>query len=408
MGPLTIVIVNDFAHVQGGASQVALRSAQALADRGHSVHLVTAVGPVSPEFSPNVTVWSTQQQEIATDSSRLRAAVQGLWNAPAAALIRRVLRGHDPRTTLVHIHGWTKALSSSVVRAAVRCGVPVVATLHDYFSVCPNGGLFHYPKAELCRFTPMARACLASQCDKSGYGHKVWRVARQTIQARIGLMPSGLRACIVPSAFCHALLRPFLPSRVPLYVQSNMIDVDRQPPVAVRSNRAFMMVGRLSREKGPDIFAQASRDLPDGYEAVFVGDGDCRGQIAALNSRAHITGWCAADEVQRHLDRARALVFPSRLFEVQPLAVLEAAARGIPAIVADTSAARDQVHDGSTGLWFRSGDARDLADKLGRMTGDGVGEMGRAAYEAYWRHPLTVTAHVVGLEDIYQSVLNGH
>jgi len=49
------------------------------------------------------------------------------------------------------------------------------------------------------------------------------------------------------------------------------------------------------------------------------------------------------------------------------LVVLEAAALGVPAIVADTSAARDLVRDGHTGLWFKGGDALSLRAAMQRL-----------------------------------------
>ena len=40
--------------------------------------------------------------------------------------------------------------------------------------------------------------------------------------------------------------------------------------------------------------------------------------------------------------------------------MLEAKAAGTPVIVSDVCAGREEIADGATGLWFRSGDLRDL------------------------------------------------
>lgn len=39
----------------------------------------------------------------------------------------------------MHIHNTLLLLSPAVVRAAKRCGVPVVQTLHNFRLFCPNG-----------------------------------------------------------------------------------------------------------------------------------------------------------------------------------------------------------------------------------------------------------------------------
>lgn len=118
-----IVIVNDTASITGGAAKVALSSALALLKRGFSVILFSAVPPVMPEFKEKYTrVVLTGQHEILTDPSRTRALMQGIWNIRAAAAMEDLLDTLDPADSIVHIHSWTKALSSSVVRKALRKG----------------------------------------------------------------------------------------------------------------------------------------------------------------------------------------------------------------------------------------------------------------------------------------------
>jgi glycosyltransferase involved in cell wall biosynthesis len=164
------------------------------------------------------------------------------------------------------------------------------------------------------------------------------------------------------------------------------------------------MVGRLSREKGPISFAEAAARGP--FKAVFMGEGNCREDVQAMCPDAEVTGWCSRAQVIERLRQARALVFPSLWYEAQPLAIREAAAMGIPAIVSDRCAGRDDVVDGVTGLWFRGGDVADLIRQLRRMQNDdAVQEMGQAAYRHYWENPATVDRHVVELERIYEQIL---
>src|SRR6478672_13526569 len=126
-----IIVVNDFAHVEGGASQVAISSAIGLANQGHEVTYLSALGSVASELCESpVRVLVTGQHAIANDPSRIRAAIQGLWNRESSRLLETMLEGMDPQSTIFHLHGWTKALSSSVVRVAMRHGLPIVCTLN--------------------------------------------------------------------------------------------------------------------------------------------------------------------------------------------------------------------------------------------------------------------------------------
>jgi len=402
---MNVVVVNDFGHVEGGASHVALSSAIGLATRGHRVTLLCAVGPIMSELKDsNVRVVCTQQYDIAHDRNRLRASLQGVWNIKAAWTMGNILRPLDTGQTIVHLHGWTKSLSSSVVREAVVRGFKVICTLHDYFTACPTGGFFHHPSKKICTLTPLSAACIRSACDRRGYLQKLWRVGRQIVQQRWGLVPGGIRNFICISQFSRSILNPFLPTGSNVYWNSNVINLRKSEPVQVDRNDYFVMVGRLTAGKGPDIFAQAAAML--GCQAIFVGDGEFRDEIERACPTAKITGWCSTTEVVGYLRKARVLVFPSLWYEAQPLVVLEAAALGVAAIVSDTSAARDTVVDGKTGFWFRSGDHHDLSKKMAMFEDrDLAKRLGLAAYEHYWSEPSDLEAHLRRLEDIYARVM---
>jgi glycosyltransferase involved in cell wall biosynthesis len=403
-----VIVVNDFAHVEGGASQVAISSAIGLANQGHEVTYLSAVGPVAWELRESpVRVVITGQHAIANDPSRMRAVIQGLWNRESSRLLQTILEDIDLQSTIVHLHGWTKALSTSVVRVAMRRRLPIVCTLNDYFTACPNGAFLDYPKTEVCTRTPLSGSCLMTQCDNRGYSHKVWRVLRQIIQRRSGGVPQAVGHFIKVSDFSLNILRPYLPPAASVHALPNIIDIPLQPPVRVMTNFAYTMVGRLSREKGPICFAEAAVRGP--FKAIFVGEGDCRTAVQSMCPEAEITGWCSRPQVIDRLRLARALVFPSLWYEAQPLAIREAAALGVPAIVSDRCAGRDDVVDGVTGLWFRGGDVDDLIRQLRRMEDDEtVQRMGQAAYSHYWANPATVDQHVAQLEKIYEQVLEDH
>ena len=180
---MNVVVVSDVAHVNGGNAAVALASAIGLAARGHAVTLFAGAGPVDARIkASSITVVCTDQQSIADDPSRTRAMVQGIWNATAARAMARMLRGMDLGDTVGHCHGWDKVLSASVVRTAMATGAEAVCTYHDYVSVCPTGGFYNHQKDRICELQPLSSACVLEGCDRRNFSHKLWRVARNTVQ----------------------------------------------------------------------------------------------------------------------------------------------------------------------------------------------------------------------------------
>ncbi|UCC45365.1 MAG: glycosyltransferase family 4 protein [Candidatus Zixiibacteriota bacterium] len=405
MSPLTVVIVNDFGYVNGGASQVALSSAVELARREHDVRLFTAVGPVSPEVAESrLKVTFLDQHEIISDPKRARAGIQGIWNRRAYKEMLSLLDSLDRRRTVIHLHIWVKSLSSSAFRAVYDRDFKCVVTVHDFFMACPNGGFFDYPDSRICSLRPLSVPCLVRQCDKRSYFQKIWRVIRLLMQRSRGHIPSGVRHFITISELSKRIMQPYLPRQAYIHAVTNPIFVEKQPAASPADNANIVFVGRLDPEKGPLVFAEAAERA--GVPAVFVGDGRCRAEVFRICPEAEVTGWLDHREVESRIREARALVFPSLWYEPQGLTVAEAAAIGVPAVVPDTSVAAEMIIHGDNGLVFRSGDSQDLADKLEMLEDSRVARrLGRSAYDKYWKNPATITRHVRELESVYKQIL---
>ncbi len=403
---MNVVVVSDFASFHGGAERIALLSARGLAQAGHRVFVMSAVGPVAPELTQTegLTALCTEQPVAARDPNRAAGALRGLWNRRAARVMASLLAALPTDTTVVHAHHWLAALSASVLRVALRRGFTTVVTLHDYQTVCPTGILYDHQRGAACPLKPMSARCIATNCDRARYSHKLWRVLRQAVQERLAGVPSGVHDFISISSFSQSILEPLLPRSARIHRVDNFIDTDRVAPARVGENAVFAYVGRLTREKGPVLFAEAARRL--GARTLFIGEGASRGEVLRADPRAEITGWLHPADVAQHLQRARALVFPSLCYETSPLVVAEAAAMGVPAIVSDGPAGRDLIVDGVTGLRFRSGSVEDLIDKIRRLQDPGLAAaLGQAAYERFWSAPPTLGIHVAALQTLYAELL---
>ena len=403
-GALTIVVLNDFCHVQGGASKVAIDEAIGLANQGVKVIFVGAVGPICEELrQAPLRVECLDQAQLLDVGKNPAVVLQGLWNTKAAARVRAVLGDLSPARTVVHLHGYTKALTTSPVRAAHGLGFKVVCTLHDFFAACPNGAFFDYGRATPCPRRALSLSCITARCDKRHYVHKLFRVVRGYLQRLLGHFPAAVDHYISLSERSAAILLPYLPKRAHMHKLANVIGVAELPPVPVADNDRILYVGRLDEEKGVRLLARTAASL--GMPVTFVGEGPLRAEIEAMPG-ATVTGWLSPEQVQLQLTAARCLVFPSLWYETYGLTVAEAAARGIPAIVSDVSAAAERIEDGVTGWRFKSGDTDDLARCLA-LTADNaaVGRAGAKAYHRYWSDAQTPASHATGLLTIYREAL---
>jgi glycosyltransferase involved in cell wall biosynthesis len=147
----------------------------------------------------------------------------------------------------------------------------------------------------------------------------------------------------------------------------------------------LMYVGRLHiRNKGLDTLLEGVK--ASGASLLLSGKGRDEAKLREMAERLGLkgvvfAGFLGEEEKLRAIARSTALVLPSR-FEGQGIVILEAAACGRPVIVSDIPELRYAV-DAGFGLFFRTGDSRDLAEKIRILFGDASlrREMGRRARE---------------------------
>lgn len=354
-----IVIVNDFNYVQGGASKVAIDTAKLLKEEGFNVYFFSAVNK-REENIEGITYISTNQNEALKENNKIKGAINGIYNFKAKKELKRLLKTLNFNDTIIHVHGWTKALSSSIFDIAFKMKFKVVLTLHDYFTACPNGGYYNYPKNEICHLKPLSWKCIKCNCDSRNYGFKLYRVIRQFVQNKIVKLNDRLEYAISISDFSEKILKSTLGKNTKVTRIYNPIDIDEHiEKVDISKNEYYLYVGRISKEKGVDLFCQAITEL--GYKGIVVGDGDEKTILEEKFPNIEFAGWKNKDEVKQYMKGAKALIFPSRWYEGAPLTPLEIMQYGVPCLVSDVSAAIEYVED--INLQFQV-NVKDLKEKI--------------------------------------------
>ena len=394
----SVLIVADFACINGGQAKVAIDSAVLLADEGIDVTYFAAVGPADPLLEhPNISVELLGQNDILAEPSRFKAAVRGIWNGSARKRLIEVAKRFDPQSTILHCHGYAKALSPSIGPILTDGPLAAVYTMHEFFLACPNGGFFDYPKNTICNRKALGFDCLTTNCDVRHPAHIAWRVLRQAATWGPGCMPRRMQDIIYISETQRHVLSSYLSQGSRLHYVPNPIARPKGASIDAAKNDIFLFVGRLNPEKGCVMFAEAARRI--GVEAVFVGDGAQSEAIRAVNPDANILGWQSPEEVQVWLRRARALVFPSLWYETFGLTAYEALAQNVPVVCGTWTAAAEAIVHGRTGVLYGSADVESLTDAMdqaGHMTFD---------QSSVALDELSPAAHRIRLLDCYNAVL---
>ena len=177
------------------------------------------------------------------------------------------------------------------------------------------------------------------------------------------------------------------PRRV--FVFANTIDVDaleheideqRRDRDALRSELGVqpeevvvLHAGRLLPIKGPDLLVEAAAGVP-GLHVLVVGDGPLRGALAdraaQLGVKTTFLGFLDHDGLARAYAAADVFALLSRR-ETWGVVVNEAAAAGLPLVLADTvGAAADLLVPGENGILVASGDVEATRAALRTLTAD--------------------------------------
>ncbi len=401
---MRIIIIADYAIPEGGAPQVAIASAIALAALGHDVTYVHGVGSAGDpglEGHPNITRIGLGGADIWSKNA-FAAAKDGIWNREPLAKLAKLLADHAGQNAIVHVHQWTKYFSPSLFSVIRRSGLPLAVSLHDYFLVCPTGLMYRFDRQEPCALTPMSGQCLAAPCDPRSYLHKGVRVLRAAALNRA--LKGFACSAIHVSPVSRQTIGHWLPAAVRQFTLENPVECQDKGMRSPGPNLKVTYCGRLTPEKGADLVALAARDA--GLPSLFIGEGPLREKILAIDPSAEITGWLDKTQARARIERdALAIAAPSRWPETGPLVVAEAMSCGVPAVVSNRAGAAGRVTHGVDGLVCEP-DAGALAAGFRTLAGgDTAARLGAGAYASFWRHPPAPAAHAAGLVAIYEETI---
>lgn len=210
---------------------------------------------------------------------------------------------------VIHIHsGSTSMLAIYAEAAKASCVEKII--VHAHCAGIPN--IKHtiaktFTASALCRYPDVYLACSKAAADWM-FPAKVSRsaqVVRNGIESRRFALDEEVRA-------------------------------DRRASLGIRDEKVIGFVGRLCKEKNPAFVLDIVKSLGEGYRALYIGDGECRGELEEeakkLGIRADFTG--AVSNVEDYYQAMDCLVLPSS-YEGFSLVTVEAQTSGLPVIVTE-------------------------------------------------------------------------
>jgi glycosyltransferase involved in cell wall biosynthesis len=318
----------------GGAETQVVRLASELRSRGWHVAVICMVDPVAY-------VDQLRAAGIPVHSLRMR---RGLPDIRAVARLRKLVREILP--DIVHSHMYHANILSRITR--LFCRMPaLVCTAHNLKETSEKGGPTWHKE-----LTYRATDRLAS---------KTTTICRAGFQRylRVGAVPIS-RFRMIPNAVDTTVFCP-----------SEERKKRSRRALALGDDFVWLAVGRLVRQKDYPTLLRAVAQLGSWkFKLLIVGSGPLEEELEEACQHYGLRRqviFCGARQDIRDLYAASDGFVMSSSFEGMSVALLEAAAMGLPAVVTDVGGNSDVVLDGKTGYLVPPQNPPALADAMRRL-----------------------------------------
>lgn len=381
---MNILLVHCKYRMTGGEDTVVSCDRRLLEEMGHKV---------SCYICSNEELAGMDMQE------RMMTAAGYISSSRAKTKYTDLIRSTCPDVIWVHNTLWM--ISTALYEAAGECGIPVIQTVHNYRLVCPSGILYREDKDPEGDGGSMCKECIHKGLLCS-VRHKCYRdnaILSALIamalkrQRRLGIYRNMYFACLSGTQKKILLDAGIGIDPHKVFIKRNHIyDLGHSDEECVKDEgisykdrrNLFVYAGRLEENKGikellgawlmlDDSAKQDDCDMtqsPDCArecpELVIMGEGSLVGYVKEFIKDHHLehvrfSGHVGRAEVRHSLAEAKALIYPSKWYEGQPMTITESYACHTPVIVSDIGNAADMVDEGVTGM---HADHRNLAEGI--------------------------------------------
>ena len=285
-----------------------------------------------------------------------------LWSFKHYNAIRKIIKREKP--DIVHVHTFFPLLSPSILYAAKRCGVKVVATLHDTRFVCPC--------STSLRGTEL--------CNECGDGH-YFRMCKYGC-----FKNSKLQSLIVAFIFKYHRIRKTFYKQIDRYICLNDNQIKLLTAIGFDSNRIVkkynfvpdaktnlksvevknlperyvVFYGRIGEEKGIRLLMEMWDSIDD-IPLVVMGSGPLENEFrswSAQKKNVYFLGYTEHENCLTIVKNAEFVVFPSIWYEGCSMVEIETESLGKCLIATDLGFSAEAVKDGVNGYKVELGEYR--------------------------------------------------
>lgn len=362
---MKILMINKFLHKNGGSETYVFNLGKYLQAAGHEVqyfgmeHQGRCVGNAANAYTKDMDFHG------GSFMSKIMYPVKTIYSLEARKKIRLVLNDFQP--DVCHLNNFNYQLTPSIIMEIVkwrkenRRSCRIIFTAHDYQLICPNH-MLNNPDG-------------CQNCEKCLGGHFVNCIKGKCIhgsrmKSAVGALEAffwnkkGTYEYIDKIICCSYFMKQKMDSN-DIFSKKTVVMHNFVPDSSYRAENKkdyILYFGRLSKEKGVETLVQASRELPE-IPFVFAGTGPLEDMVKDVENIEY-KGFVTGEKLKILIGEAVASVYPSEWYENCPFSVMESQMYGTPVIASDIGGIPELVQEKKTGVLFKSGDIRELKEKI--------------------------------------------
>lgn len=349
---MTILEINKYHYLKGGADTVFFNTMELLSSHGHTVIPFTIKHPKNlPSIYEKYFVEAPEIRDMTSVWDKIKSIPRFISNKDAARKLENLLQVVKP--DIAHIHNMFNGISMSILPVLHKHKVPIVITMHETRFVCPSS--YFMLRGNWCKFChkSLHLNCLLRKC----YQDSLTTSAMSTIE----MIHKDLffnydkyinRYVFLSKRFLetHAQFKEHFRKKgiiLPNFLKS----LNNTPPPA-QHNNYFLYYGRLTPEKGIDTLINVMKSMPH-INFKIAGTGPLTSNIETINSNnVEYLGFVKGEALKQLIQNAKFTIVPSECEDNNPMTIIESYGFGTPVLGARMGGITEIIKDYNTGLIF--------------------------------------------------------
>ena len=403
---MKILAVNKFYYIKGGAESYYFSLNELFRKEGHEIIPFSMKDKKNIQSDFEKYFINNIDYNNMSFKEKINNTFKIIYSTEARRKIKSIIKDNKP--DIAHLHNFQHQMSPSILKPIKKSGIPIMVTVHDLKIICPNYKMLNKKGiCEECKGNKYYN-CLANSCTKNSRMGSAVNMVESYLHKFLKSY-SYIDKFICPSDFYRRKFIEFgIPKEKVIHIP-NFVDVQEFEP-CYEDNDYFVYIGRLSEEKGIKTLINAMKQVKASKLAI-IGTGpleeELKNQVKELGLKnVEFLGFKSGKALEEAVRYSKFTIITSEWYENCPMSVIEAMAYGKAVIGSDLGGIPELIEDCSTGLIYKSGNAKELADKINYLVKNpeiskAMGKAGRVRAEKLYDKKI----HFKKINEVYKELM---